>query len=58
MNTAHRYWLFEGSTLFLTASTLEWARIKKAEFKEVALKIVDSEACERMENCWKLPEVV
>ena len=37
MNTAHRYWLFEGSTLF---------------------KIVDSEACERMENCWKLPEVV
>jgi hypothetical protein len=52
MNTAHRYWLLTDSNgLYLTATTIEWARLKVAAFATIThLRIEDREATERLEE--------
>jgi hypothetical protein len=50
--SAHRYWLLTADNkVFLTASTLEWARRKVAAFAFcAALRIEDRDCTERLEE--------
>jgi len=53
MDTNHRFWIMNGTELFLTASTIEWARLKVAAFafdQSLSLHIEDRETTERLEE--------